>query len=96
MKYVYLAGQMTGLTVGAGRDGWRKRATGFFQAHNVGVLSPMRNWDELHTGHQMGAFGEDRSGGHLVAATFNYIRDVNDIRIGDVIETFEMVEKERS
>jgi len=85
MKTVYLAGPMTGLTVGAGRDTWRARATGFFRAHHVGVLSPMRDWDELHKDHQMGAFGEDRAGGHLVAAKFNYARDVNDIRIGDAV-----------
>ncbi len=85
MKSVYLAGPMTGLTVQAGRDTWRARATAFFRAHHVGVCSPMRDYDELKLDHKMGAYGEDRAGGHLVAAKFNYIRDVNDIRINDAV-----------
>lgn len=85
MKTVYLAGPMTGLTVAAGRDTWRARATAFFRAHGVKACSPMRDYDELKLDHKMGAFGEDRAGGHLVAAKFNYVRDVNDIRTADAV-----------
>ena len=84
-KSVYLAGPMTGMLVGQSRDGWRRRARMFLEPKGVEVLSPLRHWDEIPDGHEMGAIGEDRVGGVLVSGRLNFRRDVVDIIRADCI-----------
>jgi nucleoside 2-deoxyribosyltransferase len=61
MKYVYLCGQITGLSYEAARYGWREQVCKAVSGTNICAISPMRAKDSLSQVNELSCWGDPAS-----------------------------------